>query len=153
MAINTTLDAGLLPQVHPAARRSVAESSVDADELARTLQRMRTLAKFMDTAYRIPGTNFRFGWDAILGLIPGVGDLATGIVSASIVGYALRMGVRKRTLARMLANLGVDMTVGAVPLLGDLFDAGFKSNIRNVALLEREIARRAKIVASSARTS
>lgn len=124
---------------------SIDRSSVDSEELALALQRMRALAKFMDTAYRIPGTNFRFGWDAILGLIPGIGDLATGVVSASIVGYALRMGVRKRTMARMLANLGLDVTLGAVPLLGDLFDAGFKGNVRNVKLLEREIARRAKL--------
>lgn len=125
--------------------RASVDSSVDSDEITLALQRMRALANFMDTAYRIPGTNFRFGWDAILGLIPGVGDLATGVVSASIVGYALRMGVRKRTLVRMLANLGVDITLGAVPLLGDLFDAGFKGNVRNVKLLEREIARRAKL--------
>lgn len=120
----------------------MGQRPVDAAEIALALQRMRSLAKMMDAAYRIPGTNFRFGWDAVLGLIPGVGDLAAGVVSASIVGYAVKMGVRKRTLARMLANMGVDMTVGAVPLLGDLFDAGFKANLRNVALLERELSRR-----------
>ncbi|MCA9159785.1 MAG: DUF4112 domain-containing protein, partial [Planctomycetales bacterium] len=73
---------------------------------------------------------------------PGVGDVATGIASASIIGYAIRLGVRKGVLARMLANLAVDVTIGAIPLLGDLFDAAFKSNVRNVALLEHELARR-----------
>ena len=106
------------------------------------LERIRVLATLMDNAFRVPGTSFRFGWDSILGLIPGVGDVATGIASASIIGYAIRLGVRKGVLARMLANLAVDVTIGAIPLLGDLFDAAFKSNVRNVALLEHELARR-----------
>jgi len=106
------------------------------------LKRIRVLATLMDNAFRVPGTSFRFGWDSILGLIPGVGDVATGIASASIIGYAIRLGVRKGVLARMLANLAVDVTIGAIPLLGDLFDAAFKSNVRNVALLEHELARR-----------
>lgn len=144
MAINIISNARTLSGQGRVAKQSMERTSVDSEDIMLALQRMRKLAKFMDTAYRVPGTNFRFGWDSILGLIPGVGDLATGIVSASIVGYALRMGVRKRTVARMLANLGIDMTVGVVPLLGDLFDASFKANIRNVALLEREIARRAE---------
>ncbi len=142
MAINIISNARSLSGQGRVSKQTMEGASVGSEDIVLALQRMRKLAKFMDTAYRIPGTNFRFGWDSILGLIPGVGDLATGIVSASIVGYALRMGVRKRTVARMLANLGVDMTVGVVPLLGDLFDASFKANIRNVALLEREMARR-----------
>ncbi len=71
------------------------------------LSRIRALATLLDNAYRVPGTNFRIGWDTIIGLIPGIGDVATGIASASIVGYAMRLGVRKRVLARMLANLGM----------------------------------------------
>lgn len=106
------------------------------------LTRIRALATLLDNAFRIPGTNFRIGWDSVIGLIPGVGDLATAIASASIVGYAMRLRVRKRVLARMMANLGIDVTIGAVPLIGDLFDAAFKSNMRNVALLERELLRR-----------
>lgn len=142
MAINSIPNSSPLSAQRRATRLSAANLSSETEDVAVALQRIKALAQFMDTAYRIPGTNFRFGWDAILGLIPGVGDVATGIVSASIVGYAVRLGVRKRTLARMLANMGVDMTVGAVPLLGDIFDAKFKANLRNVALLEREIARR-----------
>lgn len=144
MAINSIPNSSPLSARRRVSKLSADKSVVETEEIAIALQRMKAVAEFMDTAYRIPGTNFRFGWDAILGLIPGVGDLATGIVSASIVGYAVRLGVRKRTLARMLANMGVDMTVGAVPLLGDIFDARFKANLRNVALLEREIAKRVK---------
>ncbi len=106
------------------------------------LKRIRALATLMDNAFRVPGTNFRIGWDTILGLVPGIGDVATGIASASIVGYAMRLKVRKRVLVRMLANVGIDVTIGAIPLLGDIFDAAFKSNVRNVALVERELARR-----------
>lgn len=108
------------------------------------LKRIRALATLLDNAYRVPGTNFRIGWDTILGLAPGVGDVATGMASATIVGYAMRLGVRKRVLARMLANVGIDVTIGAIPLLGDLFDAAFKSNLRNVILVERELAKRLK---------
>lgn len=144
MAMNTIWNSDWRAAHAQRSKVPLGKTKAEAEEAALVLQRMRALAQVMDTAFRIPGTNFRFGWDAILGFIPGVGDLATGIVSASIVGYALKLGVRKRTAARMLANLGVDVAVGAVPLLGDMFDAGFKANIRNVALLERELARRAK---------
>lgn len=106
------------------------------------LQRLRRMASLLDSAFRIPGTEFRIGWDTILGLIPGVGDVATGLASASIVGYAARKGVRRRVIARMLANVGIDVLVGAIPVLGDVFDAGFKANLRNVKLLERELSAR-----------
>ncbi len=145
MALNTLWNTDWRAAQARPSKVPLRASQTEADEAALALQRMRALAQMMDTAFRIPGTNFRFGWDALLGFIPGVGDLATGIVSASIVGYALKVGVRKRTAARMLANLGVDVVVGAVPLLGDMFDAGFKANMRNVALLERELARRATV--------
>jgi hypothetical protein len=118
------------------------KAPINTESLRLHLQRIRALATLLDNAFRVPGTNFRIGWDNIIGLIPGVGDVTTGIASASIVGYAMRLGVRKRVLARMLANLGADVTIGAIPLIGDLFDAAFKSNMRNVALLERELARR-----------
>ena len=76
----------------------------------------------MDNAFLVPRTNFRIGWDSILGLLPGVGDVATSLVSASIVGYALRLGVRKRVLVQMLANVGLDLSIGVIPLIGDLFE-------------------------------
>ena len=110
--------------------------SVDA---ART-RRIRALAQFLDNAIQIPGTRWRFGFDAIVGLIPVVGDLIGGLLSGYIILEAARAEVSTLTLARMLANVGIDTLVGSVPALGDLFDAAWKANIKNVALLERHIA-------------
>lgn len=122
----------------------VASAGVDAARSHAHLKRVRALATLMDNAYLVPGTNFRIGWDSILGLLPGVGDVATSLVSASIIGYAMRLGVRKRVLVRMLANVGLDLSIGAIPIVGDLFDATFKANVRNVTLIERDLARRLK---------
>lgn len=113
----------------------------DAERTGGHLARVRGLAGLLDSAIRIPGTSFRVGLDPILGLIPGVGDVAAGAMGAYVLLVAAQAGVPRVVLVRMLANLGVDALVGAVPLLGDLFDAGFKANNRNVALLERALAR------------
>jgi hypothetical protein len=105
------------------------------------LSRLRGLARLLDTSLQIPGTRFQFGLDALLGLVPGIGDAVGALLSFYIVSEARRLGVSKRTLLRMSANVGIDTLVGAVPALGDLFDAGFKANIRNVALLEADLGR------------
>jgi len=91
----------------------------------------------LDSAFRVPGTNMRFGLDPIAGLVPGIGDLVTGFFSVMILLHALRLRVPKVIVARMLLHVGIDVLVGAVPLAGDLFDAGFKANLRNLALLEQ----------------
>lgn len=109
-------------------------------EARRTVQRMERLAVAMDSAFYIPWVNRRIGFDAILGLLPGIGDVATTTASALIVRSAMRLRVRKRTIARMLANIGVDMLIGTIPLLGDVFDVAFKANTKNVALLKRELS-------------
>jgi Domain of unknown function (DUF4112) len=103
------------------------------------LTRVRTLARALDSAVAIPGTSFRFGLDPVIGLIPGLGDLAGAVLSGYIVLAGLRMGVSRSGVMRMLANIAIDTLVGSVPLLGDLFDAGWKSNNRNVALIERHM--------------
>ena len=107
------------------------------------LRHVEQLADLLDTRFRIPGLGIRFGWDAIVGLVPGIGDLSAFGVSAYIILQAYRMGVRKRTIARMLANAGIDTVVGSVPVLGSLFDVGFKANRRNVRLLHRALAEQA----------
>ena len=101
----------------------------DADDV-------RRLARLLDAAVRIPGTNIRVGLDALLGLIPGLGDAIGAALSGYIVLAAARLGIPKSVLARMLVNLGIDTVVGAVPVLGDLFDVAFRANTRNVALIE-----------------
>ena len=101
------------------------------------LERLRRLGYLLDNSIPIPGTRFRIGLEAIVGLVPGVGDLVGGGFSLYIILQAARMGVPPSLLARMGWNLLVDVAVGAIPFLGDLFDAGFKANMRNLALLER----------------
>ena len=91
----------------------------------------------MDGLFRIPGTGWRIGLDALVGLIPGVGDFATTAVSFYILAAGVRYRVPKVTLLRMAANVGVDYLFGAIPVVGDLFDAAWKSNQMNVELLKR----------------
>jgi hypothetical protein len=99
---------------------------------------VRTLVRLMDDAITIPGTSIRIGWDAILGLLlPGVGDAATAVSQVALLIAAVRARAPWTLIARMVLNAGIDSLVGSVPLLGDLFDAGFKANRRNLQLLER----------------
>lgn len=107
-----------------------------ARERERNLAAVRRVSRVLDSAFRIPGTRVRFGWDSIIGLIPGAGDLATGVVTAWTIGRAREMGAPRSILVKMAANAGIDVVVGSVPLLGDAFDVYFKANQRNVALLE-----------------
>jgi hypothetical protein len=107
----------------------------DSDQVAR----LRQLAGLLDAAVGIPGTKVRFGLDSVLGLVPGVGDLVGGVLSVFIVISAARLGASPALVARMLGNIAVDTAIGTVPLLGDLFDVGWKANLRNVALIEEHV--------------
>lgn len=98
--------------------------------------RVRFLSRLLDEQFRIPGTRYRIGLDGILGLIPGVGDVAGMLLSTYILYEAIKLGVPRRVLLRMVANLGLDTLVGAVPIVGDVFDIVWKANKRNVALLD-----------------
>ncbi len=100
------------------------------------LRRSQALARFLDESIRVPGTNYRVGWDFIIGLIPGVGDLLASLLSTYIVAQALEQGVPRSTVFRMVWNILVETVLGAVPVLGDLFDAAWKSNVKNAKLLE-----------------
>lgn len=95
----------------------------------------------MDEAVRIPGTNFRIGLDSIVGLVPGIGDAASLLTTGYIIYHSAKLGVRRRTIARMTANAVIDFAGGSIPLVGDVFDAFFKANRKNADLLERELAR------------
>jgi hypothetical protein len=120
-----------------------AAEDVDADSLSASesaaLERVRTVANAMDQAVEIPGTNTAIGLDSIVGLFPVSGDLITGAVSLYIVAEAARLGISRGTLLKMLANVAVDVGVGSIPVLGDIFDVFFKSNQRNADLLERAL--------------
>lgn len=99
----------------------------------------RALARLLDSAIRVPGTGIRFGLDSLLGVIPGLGDAAGAVFSGYLVLLAAQLGVPKPLIARMVANVAIDTVVGGIPVLGDLFDVAWKSNTRNLALLESYI--------------
>ncbi|MBD1866027.1 DUF4112 domain-containing protein [Cyanobacteria bacterium FACHB-471] len=104
-----------------------------------SLQRLRQLSHVLDNAIPIPGTGYRIGLDPLLGLLPGAGDTVAGALSAYIVVEAARMGVPRETLLRMASNIVLEVVLGSVPMLGDVFDATWKANARNIALLETHV--------------
>lgn len=103
-----------------------------------TDEHLDTIASLLDDMFRIPGTKIRFGLDAIIGWIPGIGDAAAGIASFLIVFAAWRRGTPGVTLARMVANVVLETGVGAIPVIGDIFHVIWKANRRNYRLLMRE---------------
>ena len=102
---------------------------------AAALKRLDNLAHLFDTAFILPGTNVRFGIESIMRLVPGIGDAAASALSAYLLYEAHRLNVPKHVFLRMAANVAVEGVVGAVPLIGDLFDVGFRANRRNVKIL------------------
>lgn len=104
---------------------------------ARMLAALRRWSVVLDSAFRIPGTSVRFGMDPVLGLVPGMGDLTTPLFSAVLLLQAVRLRIPKVVQLRMLLNAAIDLAIGLVPLVGDLFDFAWKANVRNLALLER----------------
>ena len=99
---------------------------------------LERVESWLDTKFRLPVVGYRFGLDGVVGLIPGVGDTLTAATSGVFIADAWKMGARKRTLARMAANVGLDFAVGLVPVVGDLLDFAFKSNVKNLRLLKEE---------------
>ena len=112
------------------------ETGEISTELARRSRRVRVLGQLLDSSIPIPGTNRTIGLDAVIGLIPGAGDVVGGLLSGYIILEAARAQVPTMTLVRMLANVGIDTLVGVMPVLGDLFDAAWKANTKNVVLLQ-----------------
>ena len=104
--------------------------------------RLQRLAWLIDGAFRLPGTGFRFGLNSVVGLVPVGGDAILGLVSLYIIYEAAQLGLPKHKLARMLANVGLEVVGGSVPILGDLFDMALKANLRNLAIIEAHVAQR-----------
>lgn len=103
----------------------------------KTRKKLERLAWFLDSSIKVPGLNARFGLDGLIGLIPGVGDAIAALISSVVISEAARMGAPKVLLLKMAFNVLVDAVVGAVPLVGDLFDFAWKANQRNVRLLNQ----------------
>ena len=105
------------------------------------IRRMQIVANLLDSAFVIPGTRQRIGIDAILGLIPAVGDILTTLLSTYIIFEARNLGISRFALMRMLGNLGIHAAVGSLPLIGDAFDAFFRVNQRNMAIVRAHLSR------------
>jgi Domain of unknown function (DUF4112) len=116
-----------------------ATKGILSDDPASRTKRVRVLANLLDNSISIPGTPWKIGFDPIVGLIPGIGDVIGAVLSGYIVLEAIQLEVPSFTLARMLVNIGIDTILGAVPGIGDVFDAAWKSNMMNVALLDRHL--------------
>jgi len=116
-----------------------------AQSRAARIARIDALATLLDTAFILPGTNIRFGVDAVIGLVPGIGDVITTALSLYIVGEARALGAPRHLILRMLANVALDGVVGAVPLLGDAFDVMWRANRRNIALLRKHLIARGEL--------
>ncbi len=101
------------------------------------LEALRRWATLLDSAFRVPGTNIRFGLDAIIGLVPGLGDLSAPVFAAVLLVTGVRLRIPAVVQARMVFNAALDMLLGLVPFVGDLVDVAWKANLRNLALLER----------------
>lgn len=121
------------------ADRSSAQARVD-DEFPELAE----LALLLDSRWRVPGTRFTFGVDAVAGLLPVVGDSAAACISAYIIYKAHRLGAPRSLLMRMAGIVAVDTVVGSVPVLGSVFDVFFKANNLNVRMLRRHLAERGK---------
>ncbi len=121
--------------------RAYSEPAVDVlidGEHERRMARLEALERVLDRQFRLPIVG-QVGLDGVIGLIPGIGDAATAAISGYLILEAHRAGARKRTLARMGANVGVDLALGLVPIVGDIADFFHKSNSKNLALLKREL--------------
>jgi hypothetical protein len=111
-----------------------------------SLARLDVLAKLMDSAFLLPGTNVRLGLDSIVGLVPVVGDVLSGLISSYLIWEARRLGASRWVIGRMAANTLIDTTFGAIPIVGDAFDVLFRTNMRNLALLRKHLARKGMTV-------
>lgn len=117
----------------------------DRDRTEAAIARIEALAVLMDSAFALPGSKVRVGLDAILGLVPVIGDLVSQAISTYIIWEARQLGVSRWTLTRMLTNTLIDTIVGSVPVLGDAFDVVWRANMKNLALLKKELAKRGAV--------
>ena len=104
--------------------------------------RLEALGRLMDGAFVLPGTTFRLGLDAIIGLVPVAGDVISGLVSSYLIWEARQLGAPRWLIVRMMANTLLDTTIGAIPVVGDAFDVMFRANMKNMALLRRHMEKR-----------
>lgn len=114
------------------------------NQLEKDLENVDQIAKLMDSAFRIPGTKITFGWDALVGLIPGLGDSVTALPLLYFLFIGWRHRIPKRFLLVMVGRQLVDLLLGSIPLLGDLFDVAYRANIQNARTLRDELEKKTK---------
>lgn len=131
------------------ARPSIERPSIERMtdfELEAAMARVELVARMMDSMFEIPGTRIRIGADALIGMIPVLGDLISQAISSYIIWEARQLGVSKLTIARMVGNSAIDTIVGIVPFIGDAFDVAFRANMKNLALLKAHIEKHGRSV-------
>lgn len=118
------------------------ETAADAkvEERRQRMRRVERIAWILDNAWRLPGTQIRLGVDSVLGLIPGVGDVASIAISGVLFREAVKLEADTSVLIKMAGNIGIDACVGIIPVLGDLFDVAFRANAKNAKLLREHLA-------------
>ncbi|MFA5951363.1 MAG: DUF4112 domain-containing protein [Hyphomicrobium sp.] len=110
-------------------------------EIEAAVARVELVSRVMDSMFEIPGTNVRIGLDAIIGLVPVLGDIISQTISSYIIWEARQLGVSRFTMARMIGNSAIDFVIGIVPFAGDAFDIAFRANMKNLALLKAHLAK------------
>ena len=118
------------------------DSPSTGEDLEQVMARLDALARLMDNSFTLPGTNIRMGFDALLGLIPVIGDIISQAISSYLIWEAKRLGVSRLILWRMIGNSTLDTVVGFIPVIGDAFDVAFRSNTKNVALLRMHLEKK-----------
>ncbi len=118
-------------------------------QIEESKDKLNRLARLLDSTFRIPGTQFRFGLDGLVGMIPGIGDAVGAIISSHILTQAAQMGAPKSLLIKMAFNIGIDAILGLVPVVGDIFDFVWKANLRNVQLLNDYLEQPQKTITHS----
>ena len=120
--------------IHPTDQRIAALKGREAAQ-----RRLQRLAKLMDSQVRVPVLGLRIGADAVLGLLPGIGDVITGAIGAYLIYEAQRLGIPRSAVLRMIANVAFDTAIGAIPVAGDIWDFFFRANDRNMQILARHL--------------
>lgn len=131
------------------AQTTITQARDREEPKTETIRSLDNLAYWLDSAIRVPGTNWRIGFDGLIGLIPGVGDLIAGALSSYLVAQALRLGAPVSILFRMALNVLLEVIVGVIPVVGDVFDFAFKANKRNVVLLQNFLSDQNETVSQS----
>jgi hypothetical protein len=130
--------------MHEIEKRKLRRMTRDERKAVEVEKGLDDLARYLDGLFRVPGTDWRFGLDALIGLVPNVGDTLTSLASFYILFSGVRYGVPKITLLRMALNIGIDYLVGSIPFVGDAFDFFWKSNQRNMDLIRERATGKGK---------